>query len=221
MVEALSRQPKGAEGFRAYFDFNPFLSYKVIKGKMKIDYQIFIYIIFYIFSRRLHLFLLGKKAREFPKFRKDKSCVMVFTANIFAEWLPVAEYFMFSRESFLITFIGIFIALLGLLIRFISIKALGSHFSAYAEVKENQELIKEGIYKHIRHPAYLGILIYYLGLPLVLNAYYSEVVGFILLSFAFYWRIKEEEKLLIEKFGKEYKIYMNQAGILLPKIWLK
>ncbi len=31
----------------------------------------------------------------------------------------------------------------------------------------------------------------------------------------------KEEKLLIEKFGKEYKIYMNQAGTLLPKIWLK
>ncbi len=185
---------------------------------MKVDYQIFIFIILFILSRRIHSFLLGKKAKEFPKFKKDKSYTLVFISNIFAEWLPVIEYFVFSREFLLITIIGIFIALVGLILRYVSIKALGKHFSGYAEVKDNHELVKEGIYKYIRHPAYLGILIYYLGLPLVLNAYYSEIIGFVIMVFAIYWRIKKEERLLIEKFGDEYKTYMNQTGLLWPKI---
>jgi len=188
---------------------------------MKIDYQIFIFIILFILSRRLHSFLLGKKAKELPKFKRDKSNILVFFANICAEWLPVVEYFVFFREFLLITIIGVLIALVGLSIRYVSLRALGSHFSGYVEVKENHELIKNGIYKYIRHPAYLGILIYYLGLPLVLNAYYSEIIGFILLSFAFYWRIKEEEKLLIGKFGEEYRNYMKQSGAILPKVRIK
>ena len=185
---------------------------------MKIDYQILIYIILFIFSRRVHLFLLGKRAKVFPKFKSDKSHIIVFVANIFAEWFPVIEYFIFSREFLLITIIGIFTAHVGLILRYVSIKVLGKHFSGYAEVKDNHELVKVGIYKYIRHPAYLGILIYYLGLPLVLNAYYSEIIGFVIMVFAIYWRIKTEEKLLIEKFGDEYKTYMNQTGPLWPKI---
>ena len=185
---------------------------------MKIDYQIFIYIILFILSRRVHIILLGKRAKAFPKFKSDKSHIIVFVANIFAEWLPVIEYFIFSREFLWITISGVLIALIGLILRYISIKALGKHFSGYAEIKDNHELVKEGIYKYIRHPAYLGILIYYLGLPLVLNAYYSEIIGFVIMVFAIYWRIKNEERLLIEKFGDEYKTYMNQTGALWPKI---
>lgn len=188
---------------------------------MRVDYQIFIFIILFILSRRIHSFLLGKKAKEFPKFKKDKSYTLVFISNIFAEWLPVIEYFVFHREFLLVTFIGVLLALIGLFIRYVSLRALGRYFSGYVEVVENHELVKDGIYKYIRHPAYLGILVYYLGLPLVLNAYCSEIIGFILISCAFYWRIKEEEILLIEKFGEDYKTYMNQTGTILPKIRLK
>jgi len=188
---------------------------------MKIDYQIFIFIILFIFSRKIHSFLLGKKAKAFPNFKRDKTYKIVFISALLAEWLPVIEYLIFSREFLMITIIGVLLALIGLFIRYISLRALGSHFSGYVEVKENHELIKDGIFKYIRHPAYLGILVYYLGLPLVLNAYYSELIGFILYSFALFWRIKEEERLLTKKFGEEYKTYMSQTGILLPKIRLK
>jgi protein-S-isoprenylcysteine O-methyltransferase Ste14 len=56
-------------------------------------------------------------------------------------------------------------------------------------------LIDTGLYGHIRHPFYLGFLVFFLGLALWLESYAG--VAALLLPFAFLVaRIKVEEKTL-------------------------
>lgn len=113
--------------------------------------------------------------------------------------------------------IGILLIIIGLTIRVVAIRTLKKNFTLYLGIPTNIQTT--GIYKYIRHPSYLGSLIYILGLCLV-----SPVLGIMQLALAFFLaRIQEEEKFLNTFIV--YGDYKNRTGMLLPKIkelrWLK
>ncbi len=94
---------------------------------------------------------------------------------------------------------------------------LGKYFSVHIEIKDRHELIESGPYRFIRHPAYAGNLLQAVGIPLILNAYYSLSISAVLV-FLFLYRLKlEEETLLREVNG--YKDYVKRTYRLVPKIW--
>lgn len=50
-------------------------------------------------------------------------------------------------------------------IRIVTRRTLGKYFSSGLKTSQKHELIKHGIYKHIRHPAYLGSPLLSIGIP--------------------------------------------------------
>ena len=101
----------------------------------------------------------------------------------------------------------------GISIRRIGKKTLGKHYS-YG-LKTPAKLVTHGIYKHIRHPIYLAMLLYTIGMPLIFSSAYGFLVtlGFIPLIL---YRIRIEEKMLIEKFGETYREYMKKPRNSFP-----
>jgi protein-S-isoprenylcysteine O-methyltransferase Ste14 len=94
---------------------------------------------------------------------------------------------------------------------------LDRQWSIALELQENHKLITSGPYKKIRHPMYLGIFIYTIGMILVS----SDLLVLIFFAFSIsvnYRRIPEEEEMMIERFGDEYREYMKRSGRLLPRI---
>jgi len=86
------------------------------------------------------------------------------------------------------------------------------------QVVENHQLVKNGLYKHIRHPIYLGETVRNFGLVLIFSSIYGTlfiVVATIFLLF----RIRIEEKMLIEAFGEEYKKYQEKTKRIIPFIY--
>ena len=86
------------------------------------------------------------------------------------------------------------------------------------QIVEGHRLIKDGLYKHVRHPLYSGEIMRNFGFPLIFSSVYGAflmVLGMILLLF----RIEIEEKMLIEAFGEEYKEYQNNTKKLIPHIY--
>jgi protein-S-isoprenylcysteine O-methyltransferase Ste14 len=98
-------------------------------------------------------------------------------------------------------------------------RALGKSYSGHVSVAESQQLVQNGPYRALRHPAYAG----YLWISLGLAVGYSSLAGlaaalFVLLPSVIY-RIHVEDKLLAEHFGKEYDDYARRIKRLLPYIW--
>ncbi|MFW9891170.1 MAG: methyltransferase family protein, partial [Candidatus Thorarchaeota archaeon] len=92
---------------------------------------------------------------------------------------------------------------------------LDTQWSIALELKEDHKLITSGPYKSIRHPMYLGIFIYTLGIALVA----SDILVFIFFMFSIwvnYRRIPVEEQMMIDEFGEEYLEYMKRSGKLFP-----
>ena len=176
------------------------------------------------------VFLILSTINRF-KMRKKILSRDMCSGKVYAKWtLPaltfsyisilvftVAEYFICQRKiSYLVTATGLSLYLTGLLGRNLPLKVLEKYWSPNVEIREDQKLIKKGLYRYSRHPYYLFLLIEIVGFTLIPNAYYAFFVAIMVYTFMIYVRIWYEEKALIEKFGQEYLAYKKEVYALLP-----
>ncbi len=113
---------------------------------------------------------------------------------------------------------GLILFLTGFVIRMLARKTLGKFFSTQLRVLDDHEIVTNGIYRYIRHPAYLGLLCIFLAIPLLFYSLY----GFILIILGIpdvIYRIRREEGMLITRFGNSYLEYMKTSKKLLPFIY--
>ena len=86
------------------------------------------------------------------------------------------------------------------------------------QIVEGQQLVKDGLYKHIRHPLYLGEILRNFGIVSIFSSGYGVllvIVGTVFLLL----RIKLEEEMLIEAFGPDYEDYKRKTKRLVPYIY--
>lgn len=118
-----------------------------------------------------------------------------------------------------VPYCGLGMIVAGMIFRLIAILTLGRFFTTNLTIRESHTLKKEGIYKFIRHPSYTGSLVSFAGFGLSLNNWLSLSVIVLLVTIAFLRRIKVEEQLLIEQFGKEYLDYRSHSYYLIPWVY--
>lgn len=97
-------------------------------------------------------------------------------------------------------------------------RALGSNFSTTLHVREGHTLVTRGPYRWVRHPMYSVLFVQLVGI-LLLTA--NGLIGGVpLLAFLLIvvTRLKNEEATMIEKFGDEYRQYMQRTGRFLPRL---
>lgn len=101
---------------------------------------------------------------------------------------------------------------------FIAAMLQNRYASRIIEIQDNQKLIDTGLYRIVRHPMYLAATILYTSSALVLGSYYTLIPMFYL-PFLLGYRIKNEEKILMEGLSG-YKDYMKRTRYrLIPYIW--
>jgi len=77
-------------------------------------------------------------------------------------------------------------------------------------------LVKEGPYRFVRHPVYLGMSIAFIGAAVALRSLPGLIGVFLLFLPSEVYRAKLEEKALARKFGAEWEDYSKQTGFILP-----
>lgn len=115
--------------------------------------------------------------------------------------------------------IGFVMIAIGLVIRIQSILTLKQHFTYSVAKIENHELIETGLYKWIRHPGYLGQLIIFIGIPISFSNWLSVILMMIPVLLGYIYRIKVEERFMIEQLGQKYIDYKNRTKRLIPMIY--
>jgi protein-S-isoprenylcysteine O-methyltransferase Ste14 len=91
---------------------------------------------------------------------------------------------------------GIVVFLLGLF----TIKTLESY---------QGDLITKGIYSKIRHPMYLGFILWLIGLPVFYGGLFSFILSVLFIGNILFWRTMEEKEL--EKRFMFYKAYRKKT----------
>lgn len=87
----------------------------------------------------------------------------------------------------------------------------------FGEKRESAYIIKKGVFGVVRHPIYLGAILLYLGLIVFSLSLAAGVVWIIVVLF-YHFIAEYEEKLLIAKFGEEYKKYMEEVPMWIPML---
>jgi len=81
------------------------------------------------------------------------------SALIASAWDFIAVQGMNHRFN-LMNIVGLTLILIGISIRRIAKRTLGRYYSYGLKTLHGHKLIKHGIYKHIRHPRYLAMILY-------------------------------------------------------------
>lgn len=100
------------------------------------------------------------------------------------------------------------------------VMAVNAYLSSWARIQEDRGhvVVTEGLYGHVRHPMYLGIILAFVGIPLVLGSWWALIPGFVIVGL-FGYRTAREDRMLMRGLPG-YEEYAGQVRYrLFPGIW--
>lgn len=95
-----------------------------------------------------------------------------------------------------------------------------AYLSSWARLQEDrgQVVIQAGLYRWIRHPMYLAIMVGFLGIPLVLGSWWALIPGVMIVGLFVYRTYRED--LMLQDGLTGYVEYTKKVKYrLLPGIW--
>ena len=113
---------------------------------------------------------------------------------------------------------GLLLTAVGIAISIWARLSLGSNWSGTVTLKDNHELIRNGLYSRVRHPIYTGILLGVFGTGMI-HSQLRDLLGFLLLYISFYFKARREESFLQHEFGDSFGEHRHRTGMFLPKLF--
>jgi protein-S-isoprenylcysteine O-methyltransferase Ste14 len=95
---------------------------------------------------------------------------------------------------------------------------LGKEWSPQLQLREQHRLVTSGPYTWMRHPMYSSMFGVGIALAL-LAANWCFVLFAMAMTAGFVVRAPREERMMLEAFGEEYRVYMQRTGRFFPKFW--
>ena len=134
----------------------------------------------------------------------------------------ICDTFIFEYTTFLNYIVPDVIRIpIGIALLFISgYLAVKGMYIVFGEKREKPGVIRKSIFKVVRHPIYLSEILLYLYLLMMSLSLAGLFVLFIVILFL-HSISKHEERLLLERFGDEYKQYMLEVPMWIPRLWKK
>lgn len=135
----------------------------------------------------------------------------------FAVW--ISDSFLLNYSTFLNQFvtpivripIGIILLILS---GFLALKGLSIVFG---DKTGKPTVIKKSVFNIVRHPIYLSEIVLYLGLLMLSISLAATFIWVIAIAFLHYIS-RYEEKALLGRFGEEYRQYMKEVPMWIPRI---
>ena len=108
---------------------------------------------------------------------------------------------------------------LALCLFFLAHRHLGRNFSVSLDIREGHVLISEGIYALLRHPMYSAFWLWAIAQLLLLPNWFAGFAGIIGFGILYLGRIGQEERLMLDTFGDDYRTYMSRTQRIVPWIY--
>jgi protein-S-isoprenylcysteine O-methyltransferase Ste14 len=149
-------------------------------------------------SRQLHQILMyGALALTFVR-----------VPGLGRRWLPGAWW---------VVLIGFTVQIGSALLAVWARRHLGRNWSGAISAKVDHQLVRSGPYRSLRHPIYTAMLGMFLGTALVSGELHA-LLGLIIITTAYWRKIRLEERYLTNVFGVEYDEYRGKSWALIPGI---
>ncbi len=121
-------------------------------------------------------------------------------------------------QSEVLRIAGLCLYLLGFLTMHTAEARLGKHFTMEVSVLEGQSLVTDGPFRLIRHPRYLGIMTFSLGIALLFRSW-PGLLCTAATMLVLFWRIRDEEAFMLREFGAAWEDYTRRSRRLIPYLF--
>ncbi|MFI5165268.1 MAG: methyltransferase family protein [Thermoanaerobaculales bacterium] len=115
-------------------------------------------------------------------------------------------------------YVGLAMYALGLILMHWTQTYLGKQFSVQVAVQDGHRLVTDGPYRFLRHPRYLGIIVFSKGIALVFRSWLA-LIFVVAIACVLLWRIHDEEALMREEFGAAWDSYCRRSWRLVPFVY--
>jgi protein-S-isoprenylcysteine O-methyltransferase Ste14 len=131
----------------------------------------------------------------------------------------IADSFFLKYTTFLNDYIPLAVQItLGIIMLLVAFYLARAGMNiVFSEVRETPGVIRKGVFGVIRHPIYNSEILFYLGLLFFRTSLAAAVIWIIAIGFLHYIS-RFEEKLLLERFGDDYKQYMRDVPMYFPRL---
>ena len=169
-------------------------------------------------------FILFPSRRNGKVKNDDKSFLLFTVAIIFSISLAIVLNRLNlgkvrGPERNLMFMAGAVMALAGIGLRYFSILKMGKNFSRRIQAFPDQELVENGPFRRLRHPAYSGLWLLTAGVVLFTTNLATFVFTLPLLLTVILMRVKREEEFMEEVIGERYRRWKKSRRRLFPFIY--
>jgi protein-S-isoprenylcysteine O-methyltransferase Ste14 len=196
----------GWGGFRAFFSHPPLTTLFVVLLALSV----------------VALFAGGNLSKGVREDRSNRWVIAVFSVvGLLQGYLPALtdrkEFWTIDNDT--VRWLGVVVFAIGGTIRLWPVFVLGRRFSGLVAIQPGHTLVTTGIYRFIRHPSYLGLLLTGFGWGFAFRSGVGLLLAAVLIP-PLIARINAEEKLLQSQFGADYDTYRTYTSSrLLPGIY--
>jgi len=113
--------------------------------------------------------------------------------------------------------LGIELCVAGTILLVWTLRSLGRNLTDTVVTRREHSLVTHGPYRWVRHPFYGAVTLLLLGNSLAAGNWFILLLGAVVLSLI-YIRTRTEEQKLLERFGSDYRGYMDRTGRFFPRI---
>ena len=170
-----------------------------------------------LFILFIQLVFFPKKILDAHQIKTFPPLIMLFSINL---GFGVGIYNLYISQLYSIpsllnyfrsTELGIFLILTSFLLIYLSAKSFKSHQEDPNPITKSNKLITVGIFKYIRNPMYISLILFQLGVGSLLSFLHISFFSLFTLFILHFFIIKKEESYLRDKFGKQYVMYMQTS----------
>lgn len=167
------------------------------------------------------LFAGGNLSAGEREDRSNRWVLPVFgVIGLASAWLPAytdrRELWCIDGDA--VRWLGVVLYAAGGVLRLWPVYVLGNRFSGLVAIQPGHTLVTDGIYRVIRNPSYLGLLVGTLGWVLGFRSLAGVVLTALLIP-PLVARMHAEETLLQSQFGAEYDAYRARTWRLIPGLY--
>lgn len=177
----------------------------------------------YLFLLSELVLTLTKRSRQKSrKRRNDKGSMIILWLTISVSLtlgFNLANYRTWSAGNYFLGSFGFLLSFSGMILRWTTIVQLKKDFTVDVAINQAHQLKTDGLYKIVRHPSYLGLIMILSGFSLVMNSLQSIIIVTIPVFAAILYRISVEESVLYEEFGNGYLDYKKRTRKIIPLIY--
>ncbi len=113
--------------------------------------------------------------------------------------------------------IGLPLGVMAATLLIVTFRSLGTNITDTVVTRARHTLVTDGPYRWVRHPFYVAFALAMAADSLVTANWFLALTGAVAVTLIAI-RTQTEEQKLVERFGDEYRIYMERTGRFIPRL---